>query len=92
MKRNVTDDERFGELIQQNDNSGKNNQFDVFIFQHIFASKGSEVLGSAFRVSELKPLAAGSRRGLPYFKAFKPSCFPAFKSLPAMSHALSAIS
>jgi hypothetical protein len=34
MKSNVTDDKRFGELIQQNDNSGKNHQLDVFIFEH----------------------------------------------------------
>ena len=46
MKRNVTDDERFGELIQQNDNSGKNNQFDVFIFLHIL-----HYIGFRFRVS-----------------------------------------
>ena len=46
MKRNVTDDKRFGELVQQNDHSGKNHQLDIFIFEHVFVSKGSEVKGS----------------------------------------------
>jgi hypothetical protein len=36
----------FGELIQQNDNSGKDHQLDVFILQHIFVSKGSGFKGS----------------------------------------------
>jgi hypothetical protein len=58
-KRNMTYDKRFGELIQQNDNSGKNNQFDIFIFQHIFASKGSEVLGSGFCVQGFRAQASG---------------------------------
>jgi hypothetical protein len=46
IKRNVTQDERFGELIQQNDNSGKNHQLDIFILQHIFCFKRFRVLRS----------------------------------------------
>ena len=36
IERQVTKDERFGDLIQQNDDSGKNQQLDVFILEHIF--------------------------------------------------------
>jgi hypothetical protein len=49
IKWQVTQNQPFGELIQQNNNPGNNYQLYVFVFQHIFL-KGSEVLGSAFRV------------------------------------------
>jgi hypothetical protein len=51
IKWQVTQDEPFGELIQQNNSPGDNHQLYVFVLQHIFL-KGSEVLGSAFRISE----------------------------------------
>jgi hypothetical protein len=36
----VTQDEPFGELIQQNDNPGDNHQLCVFVLQHFFKFKG----------------------------------------------------
>ena len=50
INRQIPKDERFGNLIQQNDDSGKNQQLDVFILQHIFISKvqGFRVLRSGF--------------------------------------------
>ena len=50
INRQVTKDERFGNLIQKNDDSGENQQLDVFILEHIFISKvqGFRVLRSEF--------------------------------------------
>jgi hypothetical protein len=50
VKRQITQDECFSELIQQNDHPADNHQFDIFVFQHLFISKGSEVLRSGFKV------------------------------------------
>ena len=49
IKWQVTQNQPFGELIQQNNSPGDNHQLYIFVLQHIFL-KGSEVLGSAFRV------------------------------------------
>jgi len=58
IKWQVMQNQPFGELIQQNNSPGDNHQLYIFVFQHIFL-KGSEVLGSAFRVSEGQAAAEG---------------------------------
>jgi len=75
VKRNVTDDKRFGELVQQNDDSGKNDQLDIFIFQHFFVSKGSKVHRSKVQrsggiVKWLISLLVNWSEDLIYFKLF----------------------
>ena len=57
MKWQVTQDEPFGELIQQNNNPGENHQFYVFVFQHSFVSRVQRfcVPGSELNPEPLNP-------------------------------------
>ncbi len=53
VQRHVADDQHFAELIKQNNNAGKHEQFYVFILQHII-EKVQRFKGSGFL-----PVAAG---------------------------------